>query len=82
MKQTKHYQGAYRNEINNCNAEDAKFRSREIDNTGWLQQCIAKDYMKPGNLYLISDIPHHDQQTPDRALSFIGCDMLWMLENW
>ena len=44
-----------------------------ITNTGWLKYCIAKDYLKPGDLYQSCDILRHDQPTPDRAPSFSVC---------
>ena len=37
--------------------------------------------MKPGDLYLSHDLPHHNQPTPDRALSFSGRTMLCMIKN-
>ena len=69
---TKHNEGASRNEINNINKEDAKFRSRLIAHTDWVQYCISKDYLNPGYLNLIQDLPHNDQPTPDSAPSFSG----------
>ena len=73
MQQTKPYQGSSRNEINNPNTEYATFRTRAIANTGWLQKFIAKDDLKPGNLYQSRDILHHHFLNPDMALSFSVC---------
>ena len=28
------------------------------------------------------NLPHHDQTIPDRAPSFSGRTMLWMIEDW
>ena len=69
-QQTKTYQGASRNEIKNLNTEDATFRSREITHTDWVHSCIAKDYLKTGDLYMNHNLPHHDHPTPDSAPYF------------
>ena len=58
------------------------FRPRSIVNTGWLQKFISKDYLKPGNLYLIRDIPHHDHPALNMDTYFSGHSTLWMVENW
>ena len=44
--------------------------SREIDDTDWVHKCIAEDYLKPGDLCLSQDLPHHDRLTPDSSPSF------------
>ena len=80
-QQTKTYQGNSWNDINDRNIEYAPFRYREISHNGWLQWCISQDELKPGNLYLSHYLPHPDQLTPDRALSFIDRTTLWMMEN-
>ena len=57
------------------------FSSRAITHTDWLQYCIEKDYLKPGNLCLSQDIPHHDHPTPDSVL-YIGGRVVWVTVTW
>ena len=43
---------------------------------------MAEDYLKPGDLYLIQQLPHHYHPTHDSDFSFSGCTTVWMIKNW
>ena len=67
--------------MNYRNTKDTMISFREIYNTGWLQYCMVKDYLKPGDLYLIHDFSHHNKPTPNKAPYFnvfcVGVNESW-----